>query len=263
MRLDDDQVRHYNEHGFLLVEGGLSQPLAARVEEMGQRLLASSGACRVLEKDGRSVRSVNGFHLDDPFFAALVRDPALLDPAVQLLGSPAYVHQSKLNVKAALGGDLWEWHQDFFFWHRLDGLPRPEALTAAIFLDPADDLNGPVLLAPGSHRMGLLETTTRGDGDWSQDLSASLRFPLRPEALFQALAACGIRAAKGGRGSILFFHCCLLHGSSVNMSARDRRMLFLTYNAAGNRPTASEPLRPAIVASRDWQPLLPASGDPA
>jgi ectoine hydroxylase len=39
-----------------------------------------------------------------------------------------YIYQFKINVKAAFGGDVWQWHQDYIFWRNEDGMPGTESL---------------------------------------------------------------------------------------------------------------------------------------
>ena len=57
-------------------------------------------------------------------FGLLARHPRLVEPLRQLFGEDVYVHQFKLNAKAAFEGDVWQWHQDYGTWARDDGMPR-------------------------------------------------------------------------------------------------------------------------------------------
>ncbi|MEI9803134.1 MAG: phytanoyl-CoA dioxygenase family protein [Pseudolabrys sp.] len=43
----------------------------------------------------------------------MARHPRLVEPLRQLFGENVYVHQFKLNAKAAFEGDVWQWHQDY------------------------------------------------------------------------------------------------------------------------------------------------------
>ena len=69
-------------------------------------------------------------------------------PLEQLFGESVYVHQFKLNAKAAFEGDVWQWHQDYGTWARDDGMPEPRAMNIAVFLDEVMPINGPLLLIP-------------------------------------------------------------------------------------------------------------------
>ena len=49
----------------------------------------------------------------------------MIKPIEQILDGKLYMHQYKINAKAAFDGEVWQWHQDFGTWHRDDGmLPR-------------------------------------------------------------------------------------------------------------------------------------------
>ncbi len=115
-----------------------------------------------MEKDGCTVRSVYGSHTSNECFQQLVRSDKVLEPAQQLVGSDLYTYQFKINAKAVFGGDLWEWRQDFIFWHKEDGMPEPRVTNVVIFLDDVNDVNGPLFLVPGSHHEGLIDPFPAG-----------------------------------------------------------------------------------------------------
>jgi ectoine hydroxylase len=74
-----------------------------------------------------------------------------------MLKSDANVHQFKINSKAAYRGDVWEWHQDYIFWQREDGMPTARVVNAVVFLDDVNEFNGPLLLIPTSHHLGVID----------------------------------------------------------------------------------------------------------
>jgi ectoine hydroxylase len=55
----------------------------------------------------------------------------------------------------------------------------------------------------------------------------------------------------------MVFHANLFHGSGVNMSPFDRRVIFISYNSVNNRPERTRPPRPEFLAARDLSPLEP------
>ncbi len=118
MHWNDDQRRNYEQDGFLLQRGLLPQ---ARMQALMQRLpgiLAgddADGMHRERERVG-DARQVYLAHRHDPLFAELVRDPLLLQPVQDLLGADLHIYHSKINVKAAVSGGVWLWHQDYGYW---------------------------------------------------------------------------------------------------------------------------------------------------
>jgi ectoine hydroxylase-related dioxygenase (phytanoyl-CoA dioxygenase family) len=148
--LSESQIDAYQRQGYVIVPAAFTADEVDQVRNEVERLFTLEHPGRVLEKDGVTVRGIHGCHQISTLFARLVRLPRMLTPAQQVLGGDVYVHQSKVNAKRALQGDIWRWHQDFTFWHNEDGMPEPHATTVALFLDEADYFNGPLLFVPGS-----------------------------------------------------------------------------------------------------------------
>ena len=40
----------------------------------------------------------------------------MIRPVEQVFGEQVYMHQYKINAKAAFTGDVWQWHQDYGTW---------------------------------------------------------------------------------------------------------------------------------------------------
>ena len=109
------------------------------------------------EKDGEAVRTAFAAHTYNEAFNRLGRHPRLIEPVMQLLDGPVYMHQYKINGKAAFNGDVWQWHQDYGTWSRDDQMPQPRAMNIAVFLDEVTEFNGPLYLIPRSHKQGVIE----------------------------------------------------------------------------------------------------------
>ena len=263
MQLTSEQLKSYEERGFLCLPTLFS---AAEVELMrGQlpALFAEDSERRVVEKGSQVVRSVYGSHATNEVFHRLARHPRLVGPAMQILGTPVYVYQFKINAKVAFLGDVWEWHQDYIFWQREDGVPEPRLVTISIFLDEVHEFNGPLLFIPGSHQEGVLDPPRVGgvpegyenSPDWIANLTADLKYSIGKETLSRLVGNTGIVAPKGPAGSVLFFHPNAVHGSVPNMSPFDRRIVLITYNSVENLPARIE--RPDFLVSRDFTPVAP------
>ncbi len=262
--LDDARLRRYQEDGFVVIPDVLTPDDLARIRREVERLYAQDHPGRMLEKDGRTVRGVHGCHQASALLSRLIRLPELLDPAEQLLGSKVYVHQSKVNAKRALHGDVWPWHQDHIFWEREDGMPTPLVTNAVLFIDDATPYNGPLLFVPGSHRTGTVVTERRVDAgsghSWRSNLAADLDYALTPDQLGSLVARFGMTAATGSAGSLLLFDPRLVHGSGTNMSPFDRQLMIITYNSVENIPEEVSNRRPEFLSSSDTTPLFAVTG---
>ena len=108
------------------------------------------------EKTG-APRTAFAAHTYNEAFGLLGAHPRMIDPIEQVFGEKLYMHQFKINAKAAFTGDVWQWHQDYGTWERDDGMPEPRAMNIAIFLDEVMPINGPLMLVPKSQHAGDLK----------------------------------------------------------------------------------------------------------
>jgi ectoine hydroxylase-related dioxygenase (phytanoyl-CoA dioxygenase family) len=273
MTMMDVQLKQYVEDGFVVLPSYFSK---AEVEIMKAELPALFGEDsprRVVEKRSNIVRSVYGSHTTNQVFHDLSRLPRLVEPARQVLGSEVYVYQFKINAKAAFGGDVWEWHQDYIFWRNEDRLPTPRVTSIAIYLDDVTEFNGPMFVIPGSHRRGVIEVPARGlaaqgdnqiyknSPDWIANLTADLKYSIALETLRGLIEDNGIVSMKAPAGSAFFFDGNLVHGSSTNISPYSRALVIITYNSVENVPLPVEKPRPAFLVSRDCTPVVALADD--
>src|SRR5271167_5025708 len=108
------------------------------------------------EKTG-APRTAFAAHTFNETFGLLASHPRLVEPLRQLFGEDVYVHQFKLNAKAAFEGEVWQWHQDYGTWARDDGMPDARAMNIAVFLDEVMPINGALMLIPKSHKQGVFK----------------------------------------------------------------------------------------------------------
>jgi hypothetical protein len=268
MSVTDDQVRSFREDGYLFLPGCFSSEELDEMKAELPAIFSEDSPGRVLEKETGQVRSVYGSHQTNEVFSQVVRDPRVLEPARRILESDVYVHQFKINAKLAFVGEVWEWHQDYIFWQKEDGMPTARVVNAVVFLDEVTEFNGPLLFIPGSHRAGVLDPGKRkgaaGDApSWAADVAADLSYTLTRDMIAELVGTRGIVAPKGPAGSVLFFDANVAHGSGPNMSPFDRKLMLITYNSVLNIPTPRENPRPEFLCSRDYTPILPLERVPA
>lgn len=246
-------ISDYRRDGFVVLDGLFTDDEIRMIQDEADRMLAEDGESRTVETGTEAVRATHGNHRSSAFFDNLIKLPRLLDIAEELLGDQVYVHQFKINAKLGLVGDLWAWHQDYRFWRDEDGMPSPNALTIAVFLDEVHEFNGPLMLVPGSHAGQLIPVKSEQSQDWSTTLSADLKHQIGADALRDALRGREIVAPKGPAGTAIVFHSNILHGSGPNMSPDARRVLLVSYNAVENALKPVKNPRPEFLASRDFE----------
>jgi hypothetical protein len=140
--------------------------------------------------------------------------------------------------KTPLNNWALDWHQDrmivvrrrvevkgFGPWTRKSGMQHVEPpfeiiggmVTIRIHLDAVDEGNAPLLVAPGSHRLG--------------------RIPVPQVA--GVVERCGVHACLAGAGDVWAYATPILHGSNAAVAPVHRRVLQVDY-AAGSLPGGLE-----------------------
>ncbi|HEU5136504.1 MAG TPA: phytanoyl-CoA dioxygenase family protein [Steroidobacteraceae bacterium] len=258
-------VESYEQDGFVLIPEAFSEQEIACLKQRLPFFAAEESPRRVVEKDGVSVRSVYGPHLTDALFQRLTRDKRLLDPVMRIIGGDTYVYQTKINFKKGFGGDVWQWHQDYIFWLKEDGVPKPQLITAAVYLDEVTEFNGPLYLIPGSHKENVIDVDAdetalgsyRESPSWISNLTADLKYSISKEGVARLIRRRGVAAPRGAAGSVLLFHPNVVHASASNILPFDRVLVLITYNRVDNKPQGTQQQRPDFLCGREFSALRP------
>lgn len=165
-----------------------------------------------------------------PDVARLLESDRLGFAAAEVLGAGSWPVRAILFDKSE--GANWSlgWHQDrtiavrrraeapgFGPWSRKAGMIHVEPpfalieqmVTLRIHLDAVDADNAPLLVAPGSHRLGRL-----------------------PDAEIEgAVERCGVLSCLAERGDIWRYRTAILHASAAAARPRRRRVLQVDYSA--------------------------------
>jgi ectoine hydroxylase len=252
MKLTDDEVGQYHRDGYLFLPGRFSAAEAQLLRDEADRLYATDRE-EVWRESSGAPRTAFAAHLWSEPFRRLGRHPRLVESVQQLLGGPVYMHQYKVNAKAAFDGEVWQWHQDYGTWQRDDEMPEPLAMNIAVFLDEVTAANGPLLFIPGSHREGVYEAghdlATTSYPLWTLDRATITRLAERG----------GIVAPTGPPGSVILFHGCLVHASPPNISPFGRVIVYLSLCRVDNHIRRFK--RAEWIAHRDFTPIEPLADD--
>ncbi|MGC0423592.1 phytanoyl-CoA dioxygenase family protein [Embleya sp. AB8] len=252
MNLTEDQLARYDSDGFVFLGNRFSPDEIEILCAALTQDCSAGGPCVVHEADGRTLRALYAPHLRHPVFRRLVCLDRLLLPARRLAGEALYLHQLKVNVKQAFGGESWSWHQDFIVWRDVDDMPRPRAINIALFLDDMTEFNGPVVFLRGSHRLGTLEIGPDDEtsGRTARDHVDPNDYSVPPRYLKNLVEKHEMVSAKGNAGSLVLFHPETVHGSAPNISPFSRRLLIATYNPIDNAPQRRRNPRPEHLVGR-------------
>ncbi len=247
MRLNPQQIQEFDREGYLFFPGLFTREEIKVLTDEVPRLYAQGRPENVREKDSDAVRTNFAAHMYSYPFARLARHPRMVEPIMQLFGEELYMHQFKINGKMAFDGDVWQWHQDYGTWKNDDLMPEARAMNVAIFLDEVNEFNGPLMLIPGSHKLGVIEA------DHDTSTTSYPLWTINHDTIRKLVERGGIVAPKGPPGSMILFHSCLVHASTSNLSPWNRVSVYLSLCAVSNHIRRFK--RPGYIAHRDFTPL--------
>src|SRR5215831_13312092 len=265
--ISDAQVEAYRRDGFIVVEALVSpsdlsamrQVVAALVEDAAT--VDTHTAVYDLEpghtRADPKVRRIKVPHKVHAVFGALLRSAPVVEVLCRLIGPDLRLHNSKLNMKSAGYGSPVEWHQDWAFYPHTND----DVLATGIYLDDCDMDNGPLMVVPGSHH----------GPTWDHHADGRFCGAMSP-------GACDVDLDKavplmGPAGSMTIHHVRLVHGSALNRSNRQRRLLLHEYAAAdawpllgvanfdefnGRMVLGESTIEPRVVTAPIRMPLPPA-----
>ena len=252
MQLSQSQIEEFDQQGYLFFPGAFSRAEAGVLRQAARAVYGLEREEVWREKTGVA-RTAFAAHTYNEAFRRLGAHPRLIGPVMQLLDGPVYMHQYKVNSKAAFDGDVWQWHQDYGTWARDDGMPEPRAMNIAVFLDDVTAANGPLLFLPGSHKQGVVEA-----GHDLETTSYPL-WTLDRDTVSRLYEQGGCVAPTGEAGSVLMFSSLLVHASPPNISPMDRTIVYLSLCQVDNHIRRFK--RPEWVAHRDFTPIEPLADD--
>lgn len=252
MKLTAEQLSKFEEEGYIFLPECFS-PEEVEVLRTEAESIYHSDRKEVWREKSGAPRTAFAAHTYNEAFRILGSHPRLIEPVEQFFGEQLYMHQYKINAKAAFDGEVWQWHQDYGTWARDDGMPDPRAMNISVFIDEVMPINGPLMLIPRSHKHGTLAA-----GHDKQTTSYPL-WTLEHETVSRLVDEGGIVAPTGKPGSVLMFHGNLVHGSAGNITPYPRKIVYLTLNSVSNY--IRKPTRPEWIAHQDFAPIQTVPDD--
>lgn len=228
--LTDSQRSHYLETGWLLLDDVTGVDVEtlqnevdaiARWPEVGEWMHHFEMTDR-----GRQLARTENFVPFSPIMNTLLRESAIAQVAGELLDDEAFLYKEKINYKL-VGGAGFSPHQDKPAYPFVD-----QVLSVMVAVDDATVENGCLFVASARHDRLL-----------PQDERGCLTSEVVAELQWQPVE---LRA-----GQTLFFHALTPHRSGPNLSRRDRRALYPTYNGASEGDLREAYYRAKIEAFAD------------
>ena len=224
------QVEEYREVGGLVVPERISSDALDEIRQavgdfydLARGMSASDDRIDLEDShspDDPRIRRIKRPDRQAEVFRKLMYSDAILAPVRDLIGPNLRLHTTKLNMKSAGYGAAVEWHQDLAFYPHTND----DVLAVGVMLDDMAEENGPLMIFPGTHKGEIFDHHADGIFIGAMDLAAS------------GLNINDARMLTGQAGSISIHHGRVVHGSALNRSDRDRRLLFYEMMAADAFP---------------------------
>ena len=228
--LTQTQIEQYRQDGYLLLERRVPDDIMdavrgeiTRFEGLARGMTASDERIDLEDShrpDAPRIRRVKRPDTQSDVISDLMRSDHILAPVRDLIGPNLRLQTTKLNMKSAGYGAAVEWHQDWAFYP----YTNDDVLAVGLIVDDMTPENGPLMVFPGTHRQGVYNHHHNGVFAGALDLEA--------EGLNMADAV----PLMGPAGSISIHHARIVHGSALNTSTRDRRIIFFEMMAADAFP---------------------------
>ena len=228
--LTQDQIDFYNAQGYLVLERRVPDAVMAeiraeieRFKQMARGMTASDDKIDLEDShrpDDPRIRRVKLPHTQSEPIDRLMRSDHILAPVRDLIGPNLRLQTTKLNMKSAGYGAAVEWHQDWAFYP----YTNDDVLAVGLIIDDMGPENGPLMVLPGTHRKGVYDHHYNGYFAGAMDLQAS------------GLDMKDAVPLMGPAGSVSIHHARIVHGSALNRSAKDRRIIFYEMMAADAFP---------------------------
>ncbi len=246
--LTDEQARHYDERGFVLLEDAVDPATLRRVvqaidplEARAEAFLRSLPGGRAFIADAATITFTINCAAKSPLLRAFVSGPPFRDVAHDLIGPDVRLFWDQAVYKKTEAPRPFPWHQDNGY-----GFVEPQCyLTCWLALGDSNERNGCPRVLPGLHRRGTLRHDLEPDG-WTLPID-------------EPGEAVPMRA-----GSLLVFSSLTPHTTGPNLTASPRKAYIVQYtseDAAYLRgepgqgpPTHREAVRD-LPAERQWEVL--------
>ncbi|MDH3666213.1 MAG: phytanoyl-CoA dioxygenase family protein [Paracoccaceae bacterium] len=230
--LTQAQIDFYGQSGYLILERRVPDDIMdairaeiVRFENQARGMTVSDDKIDLEDShtpDAPRIRRVKLPHTQSEVIADLMRSDHILAPVRDLIGPDLRLQTTKLNMKSAGYGAAVEWHQDWAFYP----YTNDDVLAVGLIIDDMGPENGPLMVFPSTHRAGVFNHHHDGAFVGAMDLAA--------EGLNMADAV----PLMGPAGSISIHHARIVHGSALNRSTQDRRIIFYEMMAADAFPIA-------------------------
>jgi len=246
--LTPKQVRFYKKHGYLRIPTVFTKAETKELASELDRLIAEwanrdkgwTGPWRKVYMNAKTEKKSKLVALHDLQFysgawARAVINPRLVGAMSDLLGPDVELHHSTMHVKPPETGHPFPMHQDWAFYKHQDG----RYIDVLVHLDDTRHKNGEIRFLDGSHKKGALQHVTQ-----TPEGPCTPHLPTDQYSLDETVAV------PANRGDVVVFNIHTIHGSHINTTKKNRRLVRIGYRHPENIQTEGQSIgRPGLMVS--------------
>ena len=106
MNLSAEQLKKFEDDGYIFLPKVFSKEETELLKKESENVYSLKRK-EVWRESSGVARTAFAAHTYNEAFKRLGAHPRLLNPVKQILGGDVYMHQFKVNAKAAFDGDVW------------------------------------------------------------------------------------------------------------------------------------------------------------
>ena len=245
--LNPKQVDFFWEHGYLHIPEiftseetvALGEQLDWLIDQWSTKAAGWSGPWRREYMDEETERKSQLIAMHDLYFYSeawmkAVTNPQLCDAMADLLGPNVELHHSTMHVKPPETGQPFPMHQDWPFYKHKDN----RYVDVLVHLDDTCHENGEIRFLDRSHKGGALEHIT-------QNPDGTSCTPHLPTGEYKLADSVPVPAKQG---DVVCFSLHTIHGSHINQTDQNRRIVRIGYRNPDNEQFAGQSLgRPGLM----------------
>lgn len=210
--------KFYKENGYYVLNDFLSNQEIKKVSNKLNHLkLIQKKVRRGLNEPGVDTSLLYNLHKDKLLKKIIEENKNFKNILQNLLDGDYKIWNAKSNLKSRWHGSAEYYHQDFAYWKGY-GFKSTKMLSCMIFVDDHKHLNGGLWIFPGTHKKFYKHKKFININSLQKNL-------IPTETLDKLEKKQKSISINSKSGSCIFFHCKLIHGSSHNISSKDRRII--------------------------------------
>tara|TARA_B100002019_G_C21234497_1_gene581989 strand:- start:848 stop:1630 length:783 start_codon:yes stop_codon:yes gene_type:complete len=218
MKLKKNNYNSYKKDGYVLIDNLINKHDLNIISKRLKYLERKQKDGRGLSEPGTKKSLIHSLHKDKLLKNIIEQKNWFKDISSNLLDCETiFTWNAKSNLKHKWIGSVEYYHQDYIYWKGL-GFKSSNMLNCMIFVDDHSHLNAGLWVFPGTHKKMYKH-------EKFININSLQKYFVPPKILTKISKSNPPKAINAKAGSCLFFHSKLIHGSSHNISPKDRKIL--------------------------------------